>query len=98
MATETRAIPLAELEAASGKGAGTPLCPGCAVGRLWPYRVQIDYGAMATELVGWVALCVGDEAYLNRWAELSDAERTPRVQFTHPPCGFSMPIAPIPCR
>lgn len=101
--SRTTAVPLDELAAANpGELTGQPLCPLCKQGYLQPYVVSIGLGTQGrrmhgvVELVGWTAVCVGNQDYLSaKYAALAadgDAEVPALVGSL--PCGFSMSMSP----
>jgi hypothetical protein len=79
-----------------------PLCPACRDGRLHPYAVTFGFpmvtdglhftGERVDYLDGWVAVCVGNEAYERDMAKRLAEPYEPNEP--SPPCGFSMPLTP----
>lgn len=97
----TTAVPVDWLRRAGmSQVTGQPLCPQCRVGYLHPYVVEIglevdgEQWRGADYLVGWVAVCVGNEDYVRAKAELYEAaEDVAPSQEIMVACGFSMPMA-----
>lgn len=86
----TQAVPTDFLVRANMGDWNPPLCPGCRLGRLHPFRVEVDFGLPGfhgvSGLTGWVVVCQGAKAG-EHFVE-QDLE----------PCGFSMPMTPVPSR
>lgn len=80
----TAAVPLDVLAAANPgtPWAGRPLCPGCKLGQLHPFEVQVG---LCRDPRGWHGV-----HYLTGWVAVCDGN----AEYRQEPCGFAMPLTP----
>jgi hypothetical protein len=80
----TTAVPDEVLAAANPGGTGLPLCPACHLGRLRPYKVEVQVSDAprgwdgVNYLFGWVLVCLAQDG--------AETELHPLG------CGFTMPV------